>query len=41
MGLPEGFPSRAVIEALAARLAAHPAVERIWLFGSRARGDQF
>ena len=39
MGLPEDFPRRSVIEALAARLAEHPAVERIWLYGSRARGE--
>ncbi|HEX3210049.1 MAG TPA: nucleotidyltransferase domain-containing protein, partial [Geminicoccaceae bacterium] len=25
----------------ACRLAAHPAVERVWLFGSRACGDHF
>jgi predicted nucleotidyltransferase len=41
MGLPEEFPRRAVIEVLATRLALHPAVERVWLFGSRARGDHF
>ena len=26
---------------LARRLARHPAIERVWLFGSRARGDNF
>jgi predicted nucleotidyltransferase len=39
--LPEAFPRRALIEDLAGRLARHPAVERVWLFGSRARGDNF
>lgn len=32
---------RELIEGLALRLARHPAVERVWLFGSRARGDHF
>ena len=40
-GLPDDFPRRALIEDLAGRLARHPEVERIWLFGSRARGDNF
>lgn len=40
MPLPENFPRRRLIEELAARLVRHPAVERVWLFGSRARGDQ-
>jgi predicted nucleotidyltransferase len=39
--LPENFPRCQLIEDLAARLARHPAVERVWLFGSRARGDNF
>jgi predicted nucleotidyltransferase len=39
--LPDTLPRRALIEELARRLARHPAVERIWLFGSRARGDNF
>ena len=39
--LPADFPRRELILELARRLAEHPAVERIWLFGSRARGDQF
>jgi predicted nucleotidyltransferase len=39
--LPPEFPRRALILELAARLAAHPAVERVWLCGSRARGDHF
>ncbi len=39
--LPADFPRREVILELARRLAEHPAVERIWLFGSRARGDNF
>ena len=39
--LPAGFPRRELILELARRLAAHPAVERVWLFGSRARGDNF
>jgi uncharacterized protein len=32
---------RELILQLTRRLAEHPAVERIWLFGSRARGDHF
>jgi predicted nucleotidyltransferase len=39
--LPDDFPRRGLIEDLAGRLARHPAVERVWLFGSRARGDNF
>ena len=39
--LPANFPRRELILGLARRLAAHPAIERVWLFGSRARGDQF
>jgi uncharacterized protein len=39
--LADEFPRRALIEDLAGRLARHPAVERVWLFGSRARGDNF
>jgi predicted nucleotidyltransferase len=39
--LPENFPRRSLIEDLAGRLARHPAVQRVWLFGSRARGDNF
>jgi len=39
--LPAEFPRRELILKLARRLAEHPAVERIWLFGSRARGDHF
>jgi predicted nucleotidyltransferase len=39
--LPTEFPRRELILDLARRLAAHPAVERVWLFGSRARGDNF
>jgi uncharacterized protein len=39
--LPAGFPRRELILDLARRLALHPAVERVWLYGSRARGDQF
>ena len=39
--LPEGFARRELILELARRLAEHPAVERVWLFGSRARGDHF
>lgn len=37
--LPEDLPRRRLIEEFAGRLARHPAVERVWLFGSRARGD--
>jgi uncharacterized protein len=39
--LPDGFPRRSLIEDLAGRLARDVAVERVWLFGSRARGDNF
>jgi predicted nucleotidyltransferase len=39
--LPPDFPRRELILELAARLAQHPEVERIWLFGSRARRDNF
>ena len=39
--LPADFPRRELILELARRLAAHPAVERVWLFGSRARRDNF
>lgn len=39
--LPDDVPRRALIEDLAGRLARHPAVDRVWLFGSRARGDNF
>jgi predicted nucleotidyltransferase len=39
--LTDDFPRRALIEDLARRLARHHVVERVWLFGSRARGDNF
>ena len=39
--LTDDFPRRALIEDLALRLARHPTIERVWLFGSRARGDNF
>jgi predicted nucleotidyltransferase len=39
--LPDDFPRRGLIEDLARRLARHPAVARVWLFGSRARRDNF
>jgi uncharacterized protein len=39
--LPDDFPRRGLIEDLARLLAHHPAVQRVWLFGSRARGDNF
>jgi uncharacterized protein len=39
--LPEDLDRRELIQELARRLALHPAVERVWLFGSRARGDHF
>jgi len=39
--LPKGIDRRELILELARRLAEHPAVERVWLFGSRARGDHF
>jgi uncharacterized protein len=32
---------RVLVEDLASRLGRHPAVQRVWLFGSRARGDSF
>jgi predicted nucleotidyltransferase len=38
---PRDFDRRELIVELARRLARHPAVERVWLFGSRARGDHF
>lgn len=37
--LPATIDRRELIEDLALRLARHPAVERVWLCGSRARGD--
>ena len=39
--LPDDFPRRRLIEDLARRLACHPEVVRVWLFGSRARRDNF
>jgi predicted nucleotidyltransferase len=39
--LPEDLDRRELILELARRLARHPAVERAWLCGSRARGDHF
>jgi predicted nucleotidyltransferase len=39
--LPDDFPRGRLIGELAGRLPRHPAVERVWLFGSRARGDNF
>lgn len=39
--LPEDLDRRELILGLARRLAEHPAVERVWLCGSRARGDHF
>ena len=39
--LPKGIDRRELILQLTRRLAEHPAVERVWLFGSRARGDNF
>jgi predicted nucleotidyltransferase len=39
--LPKPMDRRELILELARRLAEHPAVERVWLFGSRARGDHF
>ena len=39
--LPSDLDRRELILDLARRLAEHPAVERVWLFGSRARGDHF
>jgi uncharacterized protein len=39
--LPPDFPRRELILELANRLARHPDVDRVWLFGSRARRDNF
>ena len=39
--LPEEIARRELILGLADRLGRHPAVERVWLYGSRARGDNF
>ena len=39
--LPKAIDRRELILELMRRLAEHPAVERVWLFGSRARGDHF
>lgn len=39
--LPETVARRELILDLAHRIGLHPAVERVWLFGSRARGDNF
>jgi predicted nucleotidyltransferase len=39
--LPSDLDRRELILELARRLSRHPAVERVWLFGSRARGDHF
>jgi predicted nucleotidyltransferase len=39
--LADDFPRRSLIEDLVRRLARHPAIERVWLFGSRASGDNF
>jgi uncharacterized protein len=39
--LPPDFSRRELIHELADRLARHPEVERVWLFGSRARHDNF
>jgi predicted nucleotidyltransferase len=39
--LPPDFSRRELILELADRLARHPEVERVWLFGSRARRDNF
>ena len=39
--LPKAIDRRELILELTRRLAEHPAVERVWLFGSRARGDNF
>ena len=38
---PRDFDRRELILEVARRLARHPAVERVGLFGSRARGDHF
>ena len=35
------FRAAPLIDDLVRRLARHPAIERVWLFGSRARGDNF
>lgn len=40
-GGPAPLPRRELIDDLARRLLDHPTVERVWLFGSRARGDAF
>ena len=39
--LPDTLARRTLIAELAQRLARHETVERVWLFGSRARGDNF
>jgi uncharacterized protein len=39
--IPEEIARRDLILGLAHRLGRHPAVERVWLYGSRARGDNF
>jgi predicted nucleotidyltransferase len=39
--LPEALARRDLIGGLAHRISLHPAVERVWLYGSRARGDNF
>jgi uncharacterized protein len=39
--LPERAARRDLILGLAHRLDRHPAAERVWLYGSRARGDNF
>jgi predicted nucleotidyltransferase len=39
--LPEALARRDLIAGLAHRIGLHPAVERVWLYGSRARGDNF
>ncbi|MDF2782150.1 MAG: nucleotidyltransferase protein [Geminicoccaceae bacterium] len=39
--LPRDLDRRELILELARRLARPPAVGRVWLFGSRARGDHF
>ena len=41
IGLATGFPRRDLIMSLARALAKDPPIDRIWLFGSRARGDAF
>ena len=40
-GLAPGFPRRELIMRLARMLVEDPRIERVWLFGSRARGDGF